>query len=131
MSRNLTAIVILAIGALFSILILAVIGQNPEDDSVENQNVFIENGKQVIEIVAKGGFRPRVTQAKSGMPTVLRIKTNNTFDCSSTIVIPALQYRARLESSGITEVEIPMQPAGKNIRGICAMGMYGFNIQFN
>ncbi|OGN31897.1 MAG: hypothetical protein A3I32_02085 [Candidatus Yanofskybacteria bacterium RIFCSPLOWO2_02_FULL_45_10] len=94
-------------------------------------NVSIVEGKQVIQIIAKGGYSPRNSVAKAGMPTVLKIKTSGTFDCSSALVIPSLSYRANLPMSGETLIDVPTQPVGSTLQGICAMGMYSFSVQFN
>src|SRR3989338_998125 len=60
----------------------------PEEQIVNN--VTIIDGKQIIELRAKGGFNPTHSVAKSGVPTILRLNTQGTFDCSSSIRIPAL-----------------------------------------
>ncbi len=131
MKNNLAAIAILVSGLLFAFFVIFIFSSNGNDDPAQNQNVHIESGKQIIDLTAKGGYSPRVSVAKAGMETVLRVKTNGTFDCSSTIAIPELDYRSHLTPSGITEITIPAQQPGKNIQGFCAMGMYNFNIQFN
>jgi plastocyanin domain-containing protein len=57
-----------------------------------SSNVSTENSKQVIEITAKGGYEPRISTAKANIPTVLRVKTSSTFDCSSALRIPSIGY---------------------------------------
>lgn len=94
-------------------------------------NVSIVEGKQVIEINAKGGYAPRVTFAKANTPTVINVQTNGTFDCSSALTIPAIGYRTMLPSSGKTPIEIPPQQPGTTIKGVCSMGMYNFAVNFN
>ena len=94
-------------------------------------NVSIVDGKQIVEINAKGGYSPRNTNAKANMPTVIKVTTNGTFDCSAVLTIPSMKYRAFLPPSGATEIEIPTQKSGSIIKGVCAMGMYNFAIQFN
>lgn len=94
-------------------------------------NVSVVDGKQVIDITAKGGYSPRVTIAKADMPTTLRLNTNGTFDCSSSVSIPALSYRSYLPQTGVTEVDVPPQRAGTTLQGRCAMGMYNFKVSFN
>lgn len=94
-------------------------------------NASLVDGKQVIEISAKGGYSPKTTLAKADVPTVIKMKTEGTFDCSSSIFIPGLNYRKNLQPSGITEIEVPPQKAGTTLRGLCAMGMYNFQVQFN
>lgn len=94
-------------------------------------NIKIKDGKQIVTINAKGGYTPRITNAKADMPTVIKVDTRGTFDCSSSLVIPALNYRKNLPPSGETLVDVPAQKAGTSIRGMCSMGMFSFNINFN
>ena len=93
--------------------------------------VSIIDGKQVIEIMAKGGYSPRQVSAKAGVPTVLRLKTNGTFDCSAGVVIPSLGVRETLPSTGNTDIEVPPQALGSVLEGRCVMGMYTFAITFD
>lgn len=95
-----------------------------------SDNVSIIGGQQIIEINAKGGYLPRATTAQAGIPTVIKMKTKNTFDCSSAVIIPALGYRNNLPPSGETLINVPSQKAGTVLQGMCAMGMYGFRIKF-
>ena len=101
---------------------------SPEGDV---QNVHIADGKQVIDISAKGGYTPKNTTAKADMPTVLKVATNGTFDCSSAVAIPSLGYNKNLPPSGVTEIEVPPQKAGTKLQGLCAMGMYNFSVNFD
>lgn len=93
-------------------------------------NVTIVDGKQTIQIRAKGGYAPRVTVAKANMPTVINVVTNGTYDCSAALNIPGVGFRKSLPSSGTTPIEIPPQQPGATIRGVCAMGMYSFTVNF-
>ena len=92
-------------------------------------NVNIADGKQIIEIRAKGGYQPRKSMAKAGVPTVLRFNTDGTFDCSSSVHIPSLNISKALPSSGHTDIYIGAAEAG-TLRGSCGMGMYSFEIVF-
>jgi plastocyanin domain-containing protein len=85
---------------------------------------------QVIEIAAKNGYSPMSSVARAGVPTVLKITTSSTFDCSSTVVIPELRYHVRLPMTGTTEVPIPARAADTKLTGTCGMGMYSFEIKF-
>jgi plastocyanin domain-containing protein len=106
-------------------------GQDSNDAGVGTRdNVSIVDGKQIIEITAKGGYLPGRTVAKAGMPTALKINTRGTFDCSAAISIPSLGYRKNLPPSAETIIDIPTQSAGDSLTGICAMGMYSFKVDF-
>ncbi len=103
---------------------------NQESTQEQNQNnVTIVDGKQIIEIKAKGGYIPRVSTARAGMPTILRFNTNGTFDCSAAVRIPSMSISKILPNSGITDIDLGNQKIGK-LQGICGMGMYPFEINF-
>jgi plastocyanin domain-containing protein len=93
-------------------------------------NVSMEGDKQIISISAKGGYSPRISVAKAGIPTILRLETRGTYDCSSAFTIPSMGYRKNLPPTGITEVEIPAQKSGAKFQGLCSMGMYSFAVNF-
>lgn len=120
------------------IFIIAFSNQSPktvkygETASVQaiSPNVSTENGKQIIEITAKGGYTPRQTVAKANIPTIIRVKTNNSFDCSSSLRIPAINYFKNLEPTAVTDIELPNEIAGSTLQGVCSMGMYNFTITF-
>ena len=122
-----TVISILVAGVLIGGAIMLSSGSS---DDWQDSNVSIENGTQVITILAKGGYSPKLSAAKADMPTVLRVETRGTFDCTSGLSIRALNYQASLPPTGITEIPIPPQKAGTTIQGLCAMGMYNFKIAF-
>lgn len=91
-------------------------------------NVTEAEGKQYVEVRAKGGYLPRVSVAKAGIPTVLRLRTEGTFDCSSQVRIPSLNVSQSLSSSGVTEVDLGVLKPGI-LQGACSMGMYSFEIR--
>lgn len=101
----------------------------PADVQTEN-NVTVENGRQIVTISAKGGYLPRISEAKADMPTTLRVDTNGTFDCSASLNIPSMNYQKNLPATGVTDIEIPAQKAGSTFEGLCGMGMYKFQIAF-
>ena len=90
----------------------------------------IVDGIPYVDISAKGGYSPQVVTATAGMPTVLRVKTSGTFDCSASLVIPKLSYQKILQPSGTEEISIPSEQAQGTMQGLCSMGMYNFQIQF-
>lgn len=124
-----TAISIIISGLLVGTAVLLVNSGN-ELKNYQANNVSIMVGKQIIEIGAKGGYLPKISVAKANIPTILRVQTRGTFDCSSALAIPSIGYRANLPPSGITEIEVPAQKSGSTLRGLCAMGMYNFQIKF-
>ena len=86
-------------------------------------------GKQIVEINVKAGYSPKISLAKANMGTVIRFKTDNTFDCSSSVRISKLGFNTNLPSSGSTDFDIGTQSAG-TIQGTCGMGMYPFSLKF-
>jgi plastocyanin domain-containing protein len=93
--------------------------------------VTMVNGIQIIQITARGGYKPNNINAKSNVPTSLWIQTTNTFDCSASVTIPKLNVRENLPNTGNTEIKIPEQASGTTLTGVCSMGMYSFKINFN
>lgn len=118
--------VITAIALIGGAFMLTSIG---EEDVVNANNVVVVEGKQIIEIKAKGGYQPRKSIAKSGIPTTIRFNTNGTFDCSSSVRIPSMDISKILPQSGTIDVDIGVQQAGV-LKGSCSMGMYPFEIEF-
>ncbi len=100
-------------------------------ETTTNNNVVTENGQQIISISAKGGYAPQLTVAQADLPTIIKVTTNGTFDCSSSLTIPSLNYHTTLPPTGETTIEIPPQAAGSKLQGLCSMGMYNFTITFN
>ncbi len=119
-----------------SILIAAIViggavlfGKNT-DTPTPAQNVTIEGDQQIIVVTAKGGYAPKLTTAKANTPTVLRVKTDGTYDCTASVNIPSLGISKVLEPTAVTEIVVPPQQAGSELKGTCAMGMYNFSIKF-
>lgn len=92
-------------------------------------NVHIVDGKQIIEISAKGGYQPRQSIAKAGLPTIIRFDTVATFDCSSSVRIPSLGISKLLPQTGQTDVDVGTPGKGP-LAGTCGMGMYPFQVTF-
>lgn len=92
-------------------------------------NVTIVDGKQIVEISAKGGYHPRKSIAKAGMPTIIRFDTNGTFDCSSSVRIPSMNISKSLPQTGTTDIDVGSQEVA-TLQGTCGMGMYPFEVEF-
>ncbi len=126
-----TFISIIVAGLLIGGAVLLVSSDKTSESNTKADNVSVVDGKQIIEIGAKGGYAPKVSTAKADIPTILRVQTRGTFDCSSALIIPSIEYRANLPPSGVTEIEVSAQKSGATLQGLCAMGMYNFKVQFN
>ncbi len=104
-------------------------GQETAEKVVENvNNVSVVDGKQIIEIRAKGGYYPVHSIAKAGIPTILRMNTNGTFDCTSVVRIPSLNISQNLPLSGNTDIDLGTHKVA-TLQGTCGMGMYPFDIK--
>lgn len=130
MKRTLISIVIVGILIGGAILISKNNVSNSSNSNLRANNVSIVDGKQIITINVKGGYWPGSTVAKAGLPTLLRLDTKGTFDCSSYIRIPSMNITKMLPNSGETDIELGTPNAGQ-LQGMCGMGMYRFNIDFS
>ena len=121
--------------------IQGVVQQNPSNNSVKNNEVkngiadgadnsVMKDGIQYVTITARGGYSPRQSGARAGVPTKLVVKTNGTYDCSAALVIHSLNYRNMLPNTGETIIDAGTPQAGDTLQGVCGMGMYSFIITF-
>ena len=120
--------IVIAVALVGGALALA-IGNNGSNGSDPANNVAVVDGKQIIEITAKGGYSPERSVAKAGLPTILRFNTKGTFDCSSSVRIPSMNISRSLPPSGITDIDLGSQKVA-TLRETCGMGMYPFEIDF-
>ncbi len=128
--KTTTAIIIAGVIIGGAILFLGGRGNNGAPAQQENiQNVSVVDGKQIIEIKAKGGYNPRISTAKAGIPTILRFDTNGTFDCSASVRIPNMNVFEVLPNSGSKDIDLGTPKTG-TLQGSCGMGMYPFQINF-
>jgi plastocyanin domain-containing protein len=98
--------------------------------SNEEENSSVKDGVQYVTIVARGGYTPKKSFAKAGLPTKLVVKTNGTYDCSASLVINSLNYRKMLPNTGETLIDVGTPKVGDILQGVCGMGMYSFTINF-
>ncbi|MCC6639427.1 hypothetical protein IT409_02615 [Candidatus Falkowbacteria bacterium] len=94
-----------------------------------SQNVYTQDGIQYVNVTAKGGYTPRVTEIESGVPTKLIVTTNNTYDCSSALVIRNVGFQKMLQPSGEEVIDLGTPKSGDIISGVCSMGMYSFALR--
>lgn len=120
--------VIISLGLIWGALS---INKNDSSDVQSSVNTIREeNGVQYIRILARGGYFPRQITAKANMPTVLELETRGTYDCSSALTIPQLNYRKILPATGITKIEVPNDLAINSLDILCGMGMYRSVVNF-
>ncbi|MES3004810.1 MAG: hypothetical protein V4690_01705 [Patescibacteria group bacterium] len=124
---NLISIIVAS--TLVGISIILVLNK-PREVEVPVNNVSIVDGVQIIEIDAKGGYKPGTSYAKAGLPTIVRFNTKNTFDCSLIVSIPSLGINQTLNQNGSTDINIGQSDQG-SLAGSCGMGMYPFDIEFS
>lgn len=141
--KNKNALIIIVIGLAIGIGIIFFGGskgsnntntaniKNTNSISVDKvQNTEIKDGVQYITINAKGGYSPRVSTAKAGIPTKLVVKTNGTYDCSASLSIRAVGFQKILAKTGEEIIDLGTPKAGVPTRGVCGMGMYSFLVNF-
>ena len=133
---NKTALIIITIGLVIGIGIIFVGGSkrnnntNTTNTSNSVQNTEIKDGIQYITIDAKGGYLPRTSTAKAGIPTKLIVKTNGTYDCSAALSIKSVGFQKILQKTGEEIIDLGTPKAGVPISGVCGMGMYSFLVNF-
>jgi len=134
--KNKTPLIIIIAGIVIGLSIIFLGGAKGNNTGINNvtqsstQNIEIKNGIQYITIDAKGGYSPKVSTAKAGIPTKLIMKTNGTYDCSAALVVKSVGYQKILPKTGEEIIDLGTPEAGIPIRGVCGMGMYSFLINF-
>ena len=125
-------IVITLLLSAFAVSCIRVDKEIPEMASDEFKEPATDlEGKQIIEITASGGYYPESVDAKAGIQSILRIKSDNAYGCERAFRIPALGVSETLPINGFTDIALGSQQKGTTILGTCSMGMYTFNIFFN
>jgi plastocyanin domain-containing protein len=131
---NKTASIIVTLGLAIGIGIMFFGGTKNDTGSLSNQavqNVEIREGVQYVTIEARGGYSPKVSTAKAGIPTQLVIKTDGTYDCSSSLVIRSVGFQKILPQTGEEIIDVGTPEAGTPLQGTCSMGMYNFVVNFS
>ncbi len=134
--KTLTTISILLVVAVLALLLFSFLSRGNSSKATVvgaeiTSNVLEENGLQIIEVISTaGGYSPRKITAKSDIPTVLRLNSENSYGCERSFRIPSLNITEILPTQGVTEIDLGVPQAGKNIFGTCSMGMYTFTISF-
>lgn len=131
MNKLALSIITIALVIGIGIIFLGGSKNNTENELVQTlKNVEIRDGVQYVTIDAKGGYTPQVSNAQSGIPTKLIVKTNGTYDCSSSLAIQSIGYQKVLNQTGEEIIDLGIPVAGIPLQGTCGMGMYNFSINF-
>ncbi|MDP3954473.1 MAG: hypothetical protein Q8Q06_03610 [bacterium] len=130
---NKSASIIITLGFVIGLGIIFLGGSKPNNNGTGEtlQNVEIKEGIQYVTVNAKGGYFPKVSSAKAGIPTKLIIKTEGTYDCSASLVIRSIGFQKILAQTGEEIIDLGTPKAEKSIQGLCGMGMYNFVVNFN
>lgn len=98
-------------------------------ETAQSQNIEIRDGVQYVTVTAKGGYSPRVTEIKGGIPTKLIVKTDGTYDCSASLVVRPVGFQKILQPTGEEVIDLGTPKSGDEVQGVCGMGMYNFQIK--
>jgi plastocyanin domain-containing protein len=131
---NKTASFIITLGLVIGIGVIFLGGPKNDTDLASDQagqNVEMKDGIQYVTIEARGGYSPEISTAKAGVPTKLILKTNGTYDCSSSLVIRSIGYQKILAQTGEEIIDLGISEAGTPLQGTCGMGMYNFLVNFS
>ncbi len=139
--KNKLPLIIITIGLIIALGFIFIGGKKESDDknaktNNDNENtgqvlnnVEIKDGIQYVTISAKGGYLPRISTAKAGIPTKLLVETNGTYDCSAALRINSIGFQKILKNTGEEVIDLGTPKVGP-LQGICGMGMYSFNVNF-
>lgn len=134
MQKN--TIIVIAVGAIIiASLIYLFTGKTAGKDiqeknqSAQIQNVEVRDGVQYVTIDARGGYFPKESSIRPNMPTKLIIRTNNTYDCSASLVVRSVNFQKMLKPTGEEIIDLGTLKSGEDINGVCGMGMYSFNVK--
>ena len=80
-------------------------------------------GRQIVEVIVRGGYRPSAIVARAGMPLRLVFRRDDDDACTERVVFSAPRLDRRLAHTGTTTIDLPAQPPGE-VRFTCGMGRY-------
>lgn len=130
MNKTSSIIITVALVVGIGIMFFGQSKNSSDSTTVSAQNVEVRDGVQYVTIIARGGYSPRVSTAQANIPTKLIVKTNNTYDCSSALVIRSINYQKILPLTGEEMIDLGTPQVGA-LQGLCSMGMYSFVVNFN
>ncbi len=129
-SKHIAVSIVISVLIIAGAMVYVGAGRDEGGEPAATNVVSVVDGRQIIDIAARGGYSPRKIAAKAGIPTVLRVTTKNTYDCSVALTIPKLDYKKFLGSTAVTDIPVSAEQATGTLRGLCSMGMYSFSVDF-
>ena len=82
----------------------------------------LEGGRQVVDIVVRGGYSPNLVRVEAGKPVRLRFDRQENSDCSARVVFPDLRRSASLAAFGTTTLDLDITEPGE-YAWACGMNM--------
>ncbi len=97
--------------------------------SPNNNYVLGDNTQSVTINVSNSGYSPKNITLKKGIPTKIKLITNNVQSCSRAFTIPSLNIEKLLPETGTSTIEFTPEKTGL-LSFACSMGMYtgNFNV---
>ncbi len=129
MNKTVSIIIMAALVISIGIVFWGQSKNNLDSATGSAQNVEIKDGVQRVTIKARGGYFPKVSTAKAGIPTKLIVKTDGTYDCSAALVIRSIGFQKILAQTGEEVIDLGTPQVG-TLQGLCSMGMYNFAVNF-
>lgn len=86
------------------------------------------SGRQVVEVVIRGGYWPGVIVARAGLPLRIVFRREDDDSCTERVIFSVPRLDRRLAPTGTTTIDLPAQPAGE-VRFTCGMGRYRGRIE--
>ncbi|MBI5421947.1 sulfite exporter TauE/SafE family protein [Candidatus Peregrinibacteria bacterium] len=91
--------------------------------AAQDPNVVLENGVQVVRMAQTAyGYKPNTFTIKKGIPVKWIVDGQDSYSCSSSLVVPKIGVRKNL-SAGENVIEFTPQEVGP-LKFTCSMGMY-------
>ncbi len=131
MQKNVVISIVISIVLIGGTLYVVSDNSTSSGNGSTTQNIEIRDGVQYVNITANGGYAPRISHVKAGIPTKLVVKTDGTYDCSASLVIRSAGFQKILQPTGEEIIDLGTPKSGEKIQGICGMGMYNFAVDFN
>jgi plastocyanin domain-containing protein len=128
---NLYKLSIVLACTVFALVLITATSKSNNQSEFNSSAVKTIDGVQYISLSAGLGYTPNRIMASASLPTKLKIKTNNTYDCTAYLNIPKLNIKKFLPPTGTTEIALDNLKPGEEIEGFCGSDTYKFVIRFS